>query len=393
MVEFELGANSLKTWCLNNGDFGKQLMQEWTGEVDDKSNVNLDEVSFGSHKKAKWRCPKGHEWVVLISGRTYFRSGCPYCAKDKVSEENSLKTWCLSNGSFGQQLMQEWTGEVEDKNNVDISEVARASHKKAKWKCSKGHEWFATIANRTSQKYGCPYCCDRAKVSEENSLKTWCLSNGEFGKQLMSEWTGEVEDKSNVDISDVARASAKKAKWRCSKGHEWFARIGDRTSHKACCPFCDTWGTSYPEQFIYHSLKQLYPDTKSRAKAYLPGNNRGIEYDISIVSANLCIEYSPTYWHQGKEDRDNYKKEISKSYDFRLIQVIEDSFNVLEHKFETDYICFKMNYTQRDEILETIIAHILKSLGHSISEIDIEKVKKDAYESCKGIENDIQDTN
>ena len=60
---------------------------------------------------------------------------------------------------------------------------------------------------------------------------------------------------------------------------------------------------------------------------------------------------------------------------------------------EPDYICFKMNNNQRDEILETIVDHILKTIGHSISEVDIEKVKRDAYESCKGIESNIQDNN
>lgn len=59
---------------------------------------------------------------------------------------------------------------------------------------------------------------------------------------------------------------------------------------------------------------------------------------------------------------------------------------------ESDYICFKMNYSQQDEILEIIVDRILKSLGHSISEIDIELVKQKAYESSKGIEKDIQDT-
>ena len=47
-----------------------------------------------------------------------------------------------------------------------------------------------------------------------------------------------------------------------------------------------------------------------------------------------------------------------------------------------------MNYSQQDEILEAIVEYILKSLGHSISEIDIERVKKEAYESSKGIEKD-----
>ena len=391
--------NSLKTWCLSNGSFGEQLMSEWTGEFDGNKYIDMSDVTKASNKKAKWKCSKGHEWFTTIGDRTSRKTGCPFC--NIVSEENNLKNWCLSNGSFGKQLISEWTGEFDGKKNVNLDEVAKASSKKAKWRCSKGHEWLATIVSRTNQKQGCPYCykemrseiITKARLSEENSLKEWCLSNGSFGKQLISEWTGEVGDKKDVSLDEVTKASGKKAKWRCSKGHEWTATINRRTSVKTGCPFCNTKSTSYPEQFIYHSLKQLFPNTESRCKVLKsPENPQGIEFDIGVPELKLCIEYSPTYWHQGREERDEYKKQVCKQFNVRLIQIVEDSFNELDFAMEPDYICFKMNQLFKDEILETIVDHILKSLGYSISEIDIEKVKKDTYESCKGIENDTQDT-
>ncbi|MBQ4587207.1 MAG: zinc-ribbon domain-containing protein, partial [Clostridia bacterium] len=36
------------------------------------------------------------------------------------------------------------------------------SHKKAWWKCDKGHEWQARIASRNKGS-GCPYCSGRKK--------------------------------------------------------------------------------------------------------------------------------------------------------------------------------------------------------------------------------------
>lgn len=51
-----------------------------------------------------------------------------------------------------------------------------------------------------------------------------------------------------------------------------------------------------------------------------------------------------------------------------------------------------MDENKKDEILEIILDHILKTLGHSISEIDLERVKQEAYESSKGIEKEIPDT-
>lgn len=69
-----------------------------------------------------------------------------------------------------------------------------------------------------------------------------------------------------------------------------------------------------------------------------------------------------------------------------MVQIIVDSYNELIWKFEPDYICFKMEQQKQDVILTEIVDYILKTLGHSISEIDIESVKKNAYKNSKGID-------
>ena len=234
------GINDLKTWCSQHGNFGQQLMTEWT------EDIPMDSIARGSGKKVKWRCSKGHEWYVSINERTGKKRSCPYCfrenastlmTKASLSEENSLKTWCMQNGAFGQQLISEWTGKLYDGTKTNLDEVTRASGKRVKWRCDKGHEWYATIYSRTRQKCGCPYCSGRM-ASEENSLKTWCMQNGDFGKQLMSEWTGELEDGAETSLDEVAKASRKRVRWRCDKGHEWYTAIWQRTSQKTECPYC-----------------------------------------------------------------------------------------------------------------------------------------------------------
>lgn len=402
MGRLQKGVNDLESWCLNNGEFGKQLRSEWTGECEDGKHYEIDKVSYGSSaKEFKWRCSKGHEWSAKVNSRTSIKQGCPYCSGKRVSNENSLKACCLANDSFGEQLISEWTGECEDGSHYEINEVSFGSNRKFKWKCSKEHEWHATVYSRTSLKRGCPYCSrenrservSKAKLSEENSLKSWCLSKGSWGKQLVKEWTGECIDGEHYEMNEVARASRKKFKWICSEGHEWYAKVNNRTLCKSGCPYCNNQGTSYPEQFVYHSLKQIYPNTQNRCRVLKSQENpKDIEFDIAIPDIPLCIEYSPTYWHEGREERDQYKKDLCKQCGIRLIQIIEDSYDELPLKMESDYICFKMNYSQQDEILELIVDHILNSLGHSISEIDIERVKQEAYESSKGIEKDTQDT-
>jgi len=176
MAKLQKGINDLKTWCLDNGEFGSRLTQEWTGQCEDGKHYEMDEVARASHKKFKWKCSEGHEWYATVRDRTHSKCGCTYCANNvrsaKVSKSklntgiNDLKTWCLNNGDFGQKLLNEWTGDYEDGKHYEIDGVARASHKKFKWRCSVGHEWFAGVNDRSNQKQGCPYCSGR-RVNEK----------------------------------------------------------------------------------------------------------------------------------------------------------------------------------------------------------------------------------
>lgn len=237
MLDRKSKENNLLAWCLKNGSFGQKLMSEWTGICEDGRQYKMNEFARASQKKFKWKCSEGHEWSTTIYSRTMKKSGCPYCAGQRVSNENSLKTWCLRNSLYGKQLIKEWTGICDDGKHYSIDQVTKASNKKFKWICSKGHEWYAKINARTSQKTGCPYCSGQ-RVSTENSLKTWCLNNDEFGKQLISEWTGLCTDGKHYDIDQVTKASNRKFKWKCSSGHEWFAIVSSRTMDKTGCPCC-----------------------------------------------------------------------------------------------------------------------------------------------------------
>lgn len=199
MGRLQKGVKDLESWCLNNGEFGEQLKSEWTSLCEDGQQYATDEVTRGSKKKFKWKCSDGHEWYVQVKSRTSSKSGCPYCFKDRQSEivtkarlsnEKSLKTWCLSSGELGKQLMTEWTGECEDDTHYSINQISFGSNKKFKWKCSKGHEWYAIVNIRTNNKTGCPHCFNtncskilsKVRISEKNNLKSRCSANGSFGK-------------------------------------------------------------------------------------------------------------------------------------------------------------------------------------------------------------------
>ncbi len=122
------------------------LANEWNY----KKNNELTpiDVMANSNKKVWWMCSKGHEWQATINKRNHGR-GCPFCANKKILQGyNDLIT-------INPNLASEWN--YKKNKNLKPEDFTIGSSKKVWWKCSKGHEWEATIAHRTHGR-GCPFC-------------------------------------------------------------------------------------------------------------------------------------------------------------------------------------------------------------------------------------------
>jgi len=181
------------------------------------------------------------------------------------------------------------------KNGLKPTQVTFGSNTMAWWKCSKGHQWQATVSNRTGNDSGCPICnrgaptdlrdypevleefdnknnkgidphalpvgvkvnwvckvdkkhtwnsgfyrttkqdrcpyCTNKKGSKGNNLKE---SHPELAKQWDKKKNGETGPK------DVTDGSSFKAWWKCKEGpdHEWQTKITDRVRDNTGCPFC-----------------------------------------------------------------------------------------------------------------------------------------------------------
>lgn len=211
-----------------------ELLAEWNYEKNGKILPSM--ISYGNQHAVWWKCSNGHEWKVSPASRIYFKTGCPYCGNRKVlrgfndlatthpdvlwawdyerntsispDEITSANTktaiwWICKNGHHFQtsvygylhlsdekcpiclgkqvlagyndlatlspELASEWNYE---RNDILPSEVTKGSNKKVWWKCSLGHEWQATIAIRTSQGTGCPYCANKKLLTGFNDLQT-----------------------------------------------------------------------------------------------------------------------------------------------------------------------------------------------------------------------------
>ena len=203
------GENDLET-------INPTLSKEWNYEKNNE--LTPADVLPSSNKKVWWKCQKGHEWQAPIGNRNIGR-GCPYCAGQKVLKgENDLQT-------VNPVLANEWN--YEKNNGLTPMDVMPNSSKKVWWKCSKGHEWQATIGSRNSG-IGCPYCAGKLAIMGETDLLT-------INPTLANDWN--YEKNGNLKPENFTANSGKKVWWKCSKGHEWQATIASRNNGNGC-PYC-----------------------------------------------------------------------------------------------------------------------------------------------------------
>ncbi len=191
------------------------LAREW--HPTKNGDLTPEGITPNSTKKVWWICEKGHEWQSNVEHRNYGR-GCPYCAGKAVCDDNCLQT-------INPEIAREW----HPTKNALLTprDVTACSGKKVWWLCKKGHEWIARISDRKSYGSGCPYCAGQA-ACKDNCLQA-------LKPAVAREW--HPTKNGNLTPKDVTLKSNKKVWWICKKGHEWIARIADRTVGTGC-PYC-----------------------------------------------------------------------------------------------------------------------------------------------------------
>ena len=197
----------------------QQAAKYWNFDKNNAEGLLFDEITPGSGKKVWWKCEKGHEWQATVYNVLGNNSGCPYCSGRKaIPGDNDLLTSMPS-------LANEWN--YEKNANILPQDFTPGSGKKVWWKCEKGHEWQADIHSRAAGA-GCPYCAGKKTLRGFNDLAT-------THPRLLKEW--DFEKNGDTSPYDVSFGSEKKVWWKCEKGHEWQAMVGDRVRGRNC-PYC-----------------------------------------------------------------------------------------------------------------------------------------------------------
>lgn len=172
------------------------LAKEW----DHEKNTGLTpaDVLPNSDKMVWWKCKNGHEWQAVIKSRNS-GCGCPYCSGLRViTGETDLQT-------INPALASEWNYEKND--GLMPNDVLPNSNKKVWWKCSKGHEWQASVYNRTNGR-GCPYC---SKLSHSKILNVETCE--------VFESYSEAAKKYRISVTPISNCC--KGKQQTAGGYHW----------------------------------------------------------------------------------------------------------------------------------------------------------------------------
>ena len=216
-----------------------EIAQEWHPRLN--GELTPHEVTAGSSQKVWWLCPKGHSYDAVIANRTNpnMSRGCPICAGRRATAETCLAT-------LYPEIAAQWHPHLND--DLTPQRVTANSGQKVWWRCPQGHDYEAVIASRTPPNpTGCPYCSGRRATAET------CLAN--CYPEIAQEWHPHL----NGDLTprDVTAKSHHKAWWLCPQGHDYEARIANRTNPNkpTSCPYCA--GKKVNEE---NCLATLYPE-------------------------------------------------------------------------------------------------------------------------------------
>ena len=362
------------------------IIKIWDSE---KNNEPPSNFTYGTHKKAWFKCTNGHSSFVSIKERTVGKYGCPYCKGSFVGDDNNL-------AYLYPKIAKEWNYE---KNKKGPEEYKPGSSYKAFWICKKGHKWQAQIFSRVKRGDGCSFCSPYGKgVTKENNLKVnnpkiakeWDYEKNKKGPEeyransrskvywickkrhsyeatigernpsnrrgtgcpycdnklvtsennlayLYPKIAKEWDYKKNKDTPDkVTSNSSLRRWWVCKYGHSWDTVIATRTPTKVGkgeprgCPYCILTPRSKEEIYLLFELKEFFTISENDHKIKLKRIN---DVDIILRQEKIVIEFDGAYWHKDKAERDKVKTNNLRKAGWTVIRVREKPLKILSRKY------------------------------------------------------------
>ena len=224
-----------------------ELAKEWHPT---KNNGLLpSKVTCGSVESVWWLGKCGHEWKTTVAQRSGSNTQCPFCSGNSILPGfNDLQT-----------KYPELVKELHPTKNGDFDPTlcSISSPKKVWWLGKCGHEWEASVGNRTKNHSGCPYCSSARVLQGFNDLQT---KNPEIASEWHPTKNGELKP------SEVSAGSHIQVWWLGKCGHSWNSPVKRRAINGNGCPYC----RNFYALEGYNDLTTTYPEI---AKEWHPTKN------------------------------------------------------------------------------------------------------------------------
>ena len=237
-------------------------------DFEGNKGIRPETISFESAHQYSFICQKGHHWVEGLPAVINSNFTCAICEGRKpLLGFNTLQ-------DLSPDIAEAWDYDSHYNKGISPESVTTVKGSKYAWICEEcGHSYLATIPEKINDQCDCPYCQSRLLDSKLNSFQA-------LYPDLAKEYS--VLNKSKPD--KIFPTCYEYVKWNCPVCKNiWTARIRDRLSITASCPFCNG-SKAIPG---VNSLKAMYPDI---AEELSEENER--DSDTTLPSLKAKVSWS-----------------------------------------------------------------------------------------------------
>lgn len=285
-----------------------------------------------------WACNKGHKWKTCLNEIRNKKHWCPVCARNKkltIEICNKIAAThcgdCLSNKYINAKT-------------------------RMKWKCAKGHTWFAVadkIINRGDWCHKCAY---------KNMSQTMLLKDGIVLAKIIS------EKHNGKCLSKMYLGNNKKLIFVCNNGHKFKSTLTHIKDHGRWCPQCSFGKTQNKITAIIRELLNTDILTKFKDFAWLKTKNNGkLELDIFVPKYKLAIEYDGEQHFMPVCFGGISEKKAKHNFETQKIRDESKNKKIRRHKNDIKYF-IRIGYKDKDIITKEYIIKKLKKVGLIINE-------------------------
>lgn len=196
----------------------------------------LAELGTHSNLRAQWQCMTcGHAWIATPATRSA-GGRCPKCVIPVRAASRARAPRGKALTDLHPEISSEFVRNESRPENTPEG-LRAGSQQRCCWKCACcGHEWVATVANRTRGR-GCPRCATERRAAARRAVRK-DVSAADRAPALVAELIKNLTSP-GVGLEKRRPASIDRCVWRCMEcGHAWEATIANRVTKSSGCPKC-----------------------------------------------------------------------------------------------------------------------------------------------------------